>query len=72
MVEGAERDHDANGLMAGERQSIRRRGVESHRDFLAVLRAQELYTLVHTIDRPIHLDPRIDERLSALPGGFDR
>ena len=72
MVEGAEGDHDSDGLVASERQSVGRRGVEPHRHLVSVLSAQEFYTLVHAVDRTIHLDERVDERLSALPGGFDR
>ena len=37
-----------------------------------MLSPQEFYALAYAVHRPIHLDTRVDEWLSALPGGFDR
>ena len=66
VVEGAERQHHADGLVMRERQPAAGGWVDVHGDPATRTRAQQLDTLAHAIDGPVDLDLRVDERLSAL------
>ena len=72
MVEGAEGQHHADRLVMGESQPPGGRGVAVHRDFAAGLGVQVLGAQPDAIDRPIRLDQRIHQRLSAFAGRLHR
>ena len=72
MVEGAERDDDADRLGLREGDPARRGGVDVHRDDVPGLAAQELAAVADAVDGAGDLDARVDERLAAFPGGLER
>ena len=72
MVEGTDRDHDADGLVRGEGDPAQRGRRAAHRHDAAALRTQKLGGVEDAVDGPRHLGAGIDERLAALPRRLDR
>ena len=72
MIEGADRNDNANRLQLGKRDAIGAGSGDAHRDHLAGIGAQGLDTDFQTIDGASDFDLGVRQGLAAFAGGFHR
>ena len=71
MVKRANRNHHADGLLAGEGNSILRRFANAHGDHFSRTASKLINTDVDRVDSAIDFNQRIDQRFATLAGRFD-
>ena len=72
MVEGADRDHDAYGLVLREGDPPGGRGVDVHRDYTAGFGPEHLDADLDAVHRPVQFDARVGQRFAAFPRRLQR
>jgi hypothetical protein len=72
MVEGADRDHDADGLVRGEGDPAQRGRRDAHGHDAATLRPQEFGGVQDAVDSARHLSLGVSQRLAAFARRLNR